>query len=510
MPLLAVLMLLPGCAIPQRRGALQGRDLPETFEGMTSEENSSQMGIDEFFNDPVLTSLIDEGLAGNLELKTLGEQIQIAENEVLRRRGSYMPFVWLGGGARLDKLGDFTLPGASLNDDPFRPGHYLPNPLPNFMFPTATLAWQVDIWRQLRNSRDAAALRFLGTTEGRNYVVTRLVAEIAENYYGLMALDKRLENLDMIIGLQEQSLEQAKAQKVGVRGTELGIQRFLAEVRKNQSQKLIVRQEIIQVENRINFLLGRYPQPVPRNSTKFYELELRALKLGLPSEILQNRPDVRQAEYELCAAELDISVARADFYPKLNLYAGVGYEAFNPKYLYWSPESLVYNVAGDLTGPLINKKAIQAEYKNMNAKQLQAVYNYQQTVLNAFTEVINRINMVENYRQSIEIKKEQLQSLERSVDVASDLFQATRVVYMDILFAQRDLVDARMVLIDTKREQLSAVVNTYQALGGGLVPFQYPDAGLIPSELPVPPSEDEDGRPTLIPPMPGSNEESQE
>ena len=137
-----------------------------------------------------------------------------------------------------------------------------------------------------------------------------------------------------------------------------------------------------------------------------------------------------------------------------------------------TPESLIYNVAGDLVAPLINKKAIQADYLSANARQLQSVYNYQRVVLNAFTEVINRVSKVENYRKSIEIKKQQLESLEASVDTATKLFQNARAEYMDVLFAQRDLMDARMVLIETKKQQLSAIVNAYQALGGGLLRFR--------------------------------------
>ena len=132
-----------------------------------------------------------------------------------------------------------------------------------------------------------------------------------------------------------------------------------------------------------------------------------------------------------------------------------------------TPEALIYNVAGNLVAPLINRKAIQAEYLSANARQLESVYNYQRVILNAFTEVVNRVSKVENYSKSIEIKKQQLESLEASVDVATKLFQNARVEYMDVLFAQRDLLDARMVLIDTKRQQLSAIVNAYQALGGG-------------------------------------------
>src|SRR5262249_23060235 len=145
-------------------------------------------------------------------------------------------------------------------------------------------------------------------------------------------------------------------------GTELGVQRFQAEVRKNQSEKLIIRQEIIEVENRINFLLGRFPEPVPRNSEVFFELALHSLELGVPAELMQNRPDIRQAERELEAAGLDILVAKAQFYPRVSISAGVGYEAFNPRYLFRTPESLLYGVAGNAVAPLINKYAIKADY----------------------------------------------------------------------------------------------------------------------------------------------------
>jgi NodT family efflux transporter outer membrane factor (OMF) lipoprotein len=513
MPVFAI--LLSSCGIPGNRQADPGRDLPETFNGATSTENSSQIGIEEFFGDPLLTGLIDEGLAGNLGLKILAEDIQIANNEILKRSGAYLPYVTAGGGASLNRYSPWTIAGAD-NDQGLLPnGDHFPRPYPDFMA-SADLSWQIDIWRQLRNARDAAGLRFLGTTEGRNYVITRLVAEIAENYYHLMALDKRIENLNRTIALQERSLEMAKAKKAAARDTELPVQRFQAEVRKNQSEKLIINQQIIEVENRINFLLGRFPQPVERNSENFFDLTLPALQLGIPAQLLQNRPDIRQAERELAAAGLDVQVARANFYPRLSISSGVGFETFNLKYLFVNPTTLVYNVAGNIVSPLINKRAIQAEYMNANAVQLQAVYNYQRTVLDAYTEVINRIAKVQNYSNSLEIKKQQLEALETSVEVATNLFQFARAEYIDVLFAQRDLMDARMVYIDTKREQLGAIVNTYQALGGGLVRSQFPEPPLVPPGpvLPAPGAPNEDNPPLepvpdKVPPAPDEGDENE-
>lgn len=298
-------------------------------------------------------------------------------------------------------------------------------------------------------------------------MVTRLVAEISENYFTLLALDSRLQTLDQTIAIQRLSLEIAEAQKAAGRGTELAVRRFEAEVKKNQSEQSLIAQEIVEVENRINFLVGRYPQPVERPQVQFVDLHLNALSSGIPSQLLQNRADIRQAEREVAAAGLDVKVARARFYPSLTLTSGLGWNAFSTGYLFKTPESLIYSVAGELVGPLINKRAIQAAYLSANAAQLQSIYEYQQTVLTAHIEVVNYMTRVENYRRSIEAKRQQLESLEAAVESATQLFQSARTEYLEVLLAQRELMEARMVLIDVKQEQLSSIVNAYQALGGG-------------------------------------------
>ena len=193
----------------------------------------------------------------------------------------------------------------------------------------------------------------------------------------------------------------------------------------------------------------------------------------MPSQLLQNRPDIRQAERELAAAGLDVKVARVNFFPQLVITGGVGLESFILNHLF-EPNAVIGNIAGGLVGPLINKRAIRAQYLTANARQLQAIYNYQRVILKAFTQVINRMTKVENYSKSIEIKKQQLKTLEAAVEFANNLFQNARIEYIDVLFAQRDLRDARVVLIDTKTEQLSAIVNTYQALGGGVLTISTP------------------------------------
>ncbi len=460
--------------------------MPATYEQTTvvpfpnnPAESSAQIPWCEFFSDPFLIELINQALVDNQELKVLAEDIRIAQYEVQARSGAYLPFFNLGARAGLDKASRFTREGAVEDQLQAAPGKGFPTPLPNFLI-ASNITWEIDIWKRLRNAQQAAVYRYLGTQEGWNFVVTRLIADIASNYYELLALDNRMQILDKTIEIQQKSLETAKELKAAGRGTELGVQRFEAEVRRNQSEKLIVQQRIIEIENEINFAAGRFPQFVNRQNVDYINLNLHALSLGVPSQLLQNRADIREAERRISAAGLEVAVARARFYPSLVLSAGVGYEAFNTRYLFNSPESLIYNTAGELVAPLVNRRAIRADYQTANAEQLQAIYNYQRVVLNAFTEVINFITAVENYGRSIEIKKQQLKALEASVEAAGNLFQNARAEYIDVLLAQRDMMEARMVLVETKQQQLSAIVNAYQALGGGGAPTRSGNEVYVP------------------------------
>lgn len=478
---LAFLFVLPACGIPNRRfptptpplpssfdlrKADMGRDLPEAFEDETTTENSSQIKIEEFYTDPLITSVMHQAMFGNLELRVLAENVQIARNDILAKRGAYIPFFFFGGSAAADKPSLFTRNGAVDDTLSFRPGLPIPNPLPNYAL-GPTLFWQLDPWRQLHNARDAAALRYFATAEARSFFTTQVLAEIADNYFQLVALDKRIEILDQTIALQQQSMEVAKKLMQGARGTQLGVLRFESVIRRNQSEKLIIGQEIVAVENRINFLAGRFPQHVERMTGDFINLKMHALGVGVPSELLQYRPDIRQAERELAAAGLDVKVARARFFPVVTLTGGVGYEAFNPRFLMVTPESIAANIAGQMLVPLVNKKAIRADFLTADARQLQALYDYQRTILNAFTEVITRMAKVEFYRRSVEVKKRQVDVLNAAIDVAQNLFTNARLEYLDVLVALRDLREARTELVETKQLQLSAIVNTYQALGGG-------------------------------------------
>jgi NodT family efflux transporter outer membrane factor (OMF) lipoprotein len=423
-------------------------------------ESSGQTALRDFFPDPLLQKLIDTALANNQELNMRLQEIIIAKNEVMARQGDYVPRLSAGVGAGVDRVSEHTSQGVS--DE----AHDVPSNLQDYRLGFSA-SWEVDVWKKLRNAAKSSTYRYLASIEGRNFMVTQLVAEIARSYYELMAVDKQLEVLNRNIEIQQSALEVVRLQKEAARVTELAVQRFAAEVLKNQSRKYALEQERIETENRINFLVGRFPQAVERDSKRFGGPLPSALQVGIPSRLLDNRPDVRQAQLGLEAAKLDVQVARASFYPALSIEAGVGYEAFNVEHLLATPASLVYNLAGNLTAPLLNRKAIEAEYFSANAEQLRAVFNYERTILQAFTEVANQLAMVDNLQRGYELESQQVDMLTRSIEVSNVLFQSARADYMEVLLTRRDSLEAEMELIETKMRQMNAMVSMYQALGGG-------------------------------------------
>lgn len=417
-----------------------------------------------YFSDSNLTNLIDEALKNNQELNIMLHEIEVSRNEIMARKGEYQPFGFLTAGLGGEKSGHYTWNGVSEEDAKTRT-----DKLPKYIGEQAlmgTFSWEIDVWKKLHNAKDAAVKRYLSGIEGRNFVVTNLIAEIANSYYELIVLDNQLETVQQNIALQKDALEMVKVQKEAARVNQLAVNRFKAQVLNTENLKYEIQQQIVETENRINFLLARNPQPVKRNSADLNNIQFLKISAGIPSQLLSNRPDIRQAEQELEAAKLDIAVARAAFYPNITLRAGIGLQAFNPIYLI-NPKSIAVNFLGDLIAPLINKNAIKANYYNANEKQIQAVYKYEQTVLNAHLEVMNQLAGNRNYSESYVTKANQVDILSSSIEISNSLFKSARADYTEVLLTQREALEAKMELLEIKKKQLNAEVNIYKALGGG-------------------------------------------
>lgn len=454
------------CSIPTVVQKTENKTVPTRYDSSADTLNTAKVKWKGFFTDPYLVALIDTALKNNQELNIVIQEISIAKNEIRARKGQYLPFVNIGAGAVADKPGKFTRQGAIDESLEIMPDKKIPSPLSNFSV-SANASWELDVWKKLRNYKKAAVFRYLATDAGKNYVVTNLIAEIANSYYELMAYDNQLEILKKNIEIQQNALQIVKLEKEAAKVTELAVRKFEAEVFKNQSRLYYISQQIIETENKLNFLVGKISKPILRNSQNFTELMLDTIHAGIPSQLLANRPDIKQAEQELAAAKLDVKVAKAKFYPSFMITAGIGYEAFNPQYLLNTPESMLYYFGGGLIAPLINRNALKADYLSANAKQIQAVYNYERAILRGYLEVANQLSNISNLEKSYNLKTSQVQALTQSIDISTGLFKSARANYIEVLLTQRDALEAKFELIETKKLQLNAKVNIYKALGGG-------------------------------------------
>ena len=462
---LTICIIIASCKVPAITTA-EPKPVPGYYDNNRDTINMSNFQWRSFFADRNLLNLIDTALKNNQELMITLQEIKIAKNEIRFRHAALLPTVALRAGIGVEKVGRYTSQGAGDASTEMKPGKEVPDPLMDYTL-AATANWEADIWKKLHNARKAAISRYLSTVEGKNFVITNLVAEVANSYYELLALDNQLAIVRQNIGLQKNALDVVRVQKEAARTTELAVKKFEAEVLKSQSLEFEIIQQIKETENRINFLLGRYPQEIPRGNIEFLSSLPPAVNSGIPPQLLANRPDVRKAELELEAARMDIKVARAEFYPSLGISAAVGFQAFKPSYLVKFPESLLYSLAGDLAAPLINRNAIKAEFNNANSRQLQALYNYERTILNAYLEVATQLSNISNLAKSYDLKSKQVDALTRSIDISNDLFKSARADYFEVLMTQRDALESKLELIETKKQQLNAVVNIYRDLGGG-------------------------------------------
>lgn len=306
----------------------ENKSTPETYIGERDSTNLADVSWRDYFSDPVLVALIDTALLRNQELSIIIQEIEISRNEIRSRKGDYLPSVGIGAGAGIEKAGRYTRDGAVEENLDIAPDRSFPEPLPDYSL-GAYATWEIDVWKKLRNAKKAAISHYLASIEGKNFMVTNLIGEIANTYYELMAL----ENMELIIAqnmdIQSNAVNAIGQQKDGARVTQLAVNRFEAQLLHTKNLQFRIRQGIVEAENRLYFLTGKFPSEINSNAENFTEIPLAPITAGVPSQLLANRPDIRRAEQELARTKLEVKVAKANFYPSFTIRAGVGFQAFD-------------------------------------------------------------------------------------------------------------------------------------------------------------------------------------
>jgi multidrug efflux system outer membrane protein len=428
------------------------------YRGQNNTDTATMANLpwESLFADTILNGLIKEGLNDNLNLKTAIQKIAEAQAALGQTKAAFLPS--LSGNATVTRSQQSV---ASLN----LPAGFSINAATTSYQLGVSTSWEADIWGQLSSAKKAAYANLLGSDAAKRAVQTQLIADIANNYYNLLALDKQLEITRQTVQSRIKEVETMKALKDGDVVTGAAVvqseaNRYAAEVAIPD-----IKRSIRETENAIDLLLGRSPGPVNRAKLED-EKPIDNLQTGIPAQLLKNRPDVQQAQFAFRAAFETTNQARTYFYPAFTITASGGFTNLTLKDFFFN--SVFYNIAAGLTQPIFNQGINKARLKTAQAQQMEALNNFQQTLLVAGQEVSNALYAYQTAVEKDTTRAKQIEALVKSVDYTEQLLRYSSATnYTDVLTSEQALLAARLSAINDRLQQLQAIVNLYRALGGG-------------------------------------------
>ncbi len=472
--------LLAGCAVgpDYTRPTLTP---PEAFRGQVGPREAASLADLpwwEVFGDPTLKSLIEEALASNYDLRIAAARVEQARAQVTVARAPFYPSV--GYNVLAQRSQGFA---SSLGIG----GQTAQQPPPTNLFLGAlSAAWEIDLWGQIRRSSEAAFAQFLASDEARRGVLLSLVSDVARAYFELLELDAKLEiarkTTDAYQGtykLFQDRLEFGVASQLQTTRAEGALASAAATIPELESQ-------IAAKENQISTLLGRNPGQVPRGTPLFNQPVRPQVPAGLPSALLERRPDLRQAEQQLVAANAQIGVAKADFFPKLSLTGLLG-QASPELSAITSGAATIWSIAAGLTGPIFQGGRILGNYRASIAVWEQVKLQYEQAVITAFQEVSTSLVALDKLDRAEAEQTRSVRALEKAVQFATDRYLYGLASYYEVLEAQQQLFPAQNTQAQIRADRLLAYVRLYKALGGG---WQTDAPKPTPAATPEPPPRD--------------------
>ena len=405
------------------------------------------------FTDAYLKQYIEEGLQNNLDIRVALQQMAAAEAYMKQGKAGYFPS--LNGNAsvthqELSKNSQF--------------GSFFNGSIDQYEL-TGNLSWEADIWGKIRSTKRAGEASYLQSVAAHQAVKTQLVSAIATAYYQLLSLDAQLEVTNQTIANRESSVETIIALKDAGQVTQVAVDQNVAQYNSAKALKVDLEAAIFKTENVLNLLLGKPASTIARSSLSSQQLDAE-MKLGVPTTLLSNRPDVMAAEYGLINAFEMTNVARSNFYPSLTISATGGLQSLELDKLL-DANSLFATIVGGLTQPIFNQRKIKTQKEVADAQQEQALLNFKKTLLTAGNEVSNALRDYNAETEKFEYRQNEVQALRRAENNSEELLQNGYANYLDLLTARQSALSAELNVIDNKLNQLLSVVNLYEALGGG-------------------------------------------
>jgi multidrug efflux system outer membrane protein len=452
--------LLTGCMV----GPDYQRPSVDTPQNWRFEDRAAKDTINtlwwEQFNDPVLNDLIRIALQENKDVKIAAARVEQFLGQYGTTRAFLFPQVGAGASAGRQRLSQST-----------GPVPYERDPGINTSFDSydifVNVNWEIDLWGKIRRATEAARADLLSTEEARRSVILTLVTAVANSYVNLRDLEKQLEVTKQTAQSYKETYDLFSLRfKYGI-VSEIEVKQALAQYEQAMANIPFLQKEIAQQENALSVLLGRNPGPIPRGKT-IDELMLPAVPAGLPSDLLMNRPDIRQAEENLVAANANIGVAKALYYPTISLTGLFGFASMDLSNLF-KGSSKMWSYAVPVTAPIFTAGAIEGQVRSAEAVQQQTLVRYQQVIQTAFREVDD--SLVDHQRT-----REQLAALARETAALRDYVRLARLRfdngytgYLEVLYAQTLLFNAEILQTVAQGTLFQSLVNLYKSMGGGWV-----------------------------------------
>ncbi len=410
------------------------------------------------FDDPVLDALIDEALANNLNVKIAAANVEQAAAVFTQSRSPLFPQVGYGGGgerARSTEAGAVRVPI-----------ELIPNPQTAY---TAALSvsWEIDLWGRIRRTAEAARANVLATDEARRGVVLTLVAAVATNYIQLRGLDAQLVVAKETQATYAESLRLFELQFKYGQISQMTVAQAQSQYETATAQIPQVESQIAQTQTALSILLGRNPGSIPRGKS-IDALALPTVPAGVPSELLERRPDLLQAEQTLIAANAQIGAAKALYFPVISLTGALGGASTDLSRLFTGP-ARIWNYAGQFTGPIFTFGAVSGQVAQAEAGQVAALLDYQLTIQNAFGDVDNALVAHSKLQEQLAAQIRLVKALKEYVYLARLQYDAGYSPYSTVRQAEQALFPAELTLVSVRGSVFASAANVYKAMGGGWI-----------------------------------------
>ena len=455
LPFVVWTLFLTGCAVGPnyKRPSINA---PETFRGETEISTNSFASLPwwQVFHDETLQNLIRTALTNNYDLRIAVTRVEQARAMAAQARAGFFPQInYAATAARGKNVGGGNTPSPT-------------GTIGNVFAADVNASWDIDLWGRIRRLNESARAQFLASEEARRDVMISLIAQVAQNYFQLLALDQQLAIARQSTNSFGQSLKIFNQRLQG--GVASILETSSAEALMDASAATIpeLEQQIALQENQLSVLLGQNPGAILRGNTSLEKQMPPEVPAGLPSVLLERRPDIREAEQQLRSANAEVGVAEANFFPQLNL-TGLFGEVSPELSAFTSGGDVAWGIAAGLTGPLFHGGQLRAQYAQARAVRDQFALQYQASVLNAFEEISDALVSREKSASAHLQQSRAVESYKIAVKISMERYRMGSADYYEVLQEQQLLFPAENTLVQFQLNQLVAVVQLYRALGGG-------------------------------------------